>query len=387
MPNNSFRRIARVVQLTQTVALVLVVSSTALLYESVRDFRTADRWVDHTHEVLDEIDEVRNSVLRGGLALRNFTLSAQPLFLDRLSAAADESALALRRLEAKVAVDPAQAARATEASAETVEILGWYRSSRVIAERDGPEALRRSMHARVSIDASQRLREVLDEMEVAERKTLSRRRAERDGRLDAVKAGAGVAVALFVGFILWTIAYASRLVGVGEAGIEQLSANADRDPLTGLANRRALDRRVDELSGQPFAVIVCDLDSFKPVNDQHGHAAGDEVLRAVAARLMQQCRDKDLVVRPGGDEFVVVLPGLLSEERLRAIAARIGLAIGEPVSLESGATVRVGASIGFASTPGDIPVDALMRDADAMSYAEKRRQKAAAGERIEADGH
>ena len=105
-----------------------------------------------------------------------------------------------------------------------------------------------------------------------------------------------------------------------------------------------------ELSGQPFAVMVCDLDSFKPVNDQHGHAAGDEVLRAVAARLMQQCRDKDLVVRPGGDEFVVVLPGLLSEERLRAIAARIGLAIGEPVALEGGATVRVGASIGFAST-------------------------------------
>ncbi len=116
---------------------------------------------------------------------------------------------------------------------------------------------------------------------------------------------------------------------VVESAFRQIREVADRDSLTGLANRRYLDRMLAHFlenlnrSGQTFSLIMFDLDHFKQINDTWGHAIGDQALTQFAAVLQTQCRSEDLVARFGGEEFVVLLPGLTLEtailvaERLR----------------------------------------------------------------------
>ncbi|MEV1143988.1 GGDEF domain-containing protein [Micromonospora sp. NPDC049799] len=135
-----------------------------------------------------------------------------------------------------------------------------------------------------------------------------------------------------------------------------------RDPLTGLANRAGLAAGWEQLAPARPWVAVIDLDGFKPVNDTHGHAAGDAVLRAVAARLATV---HGIAARLGGDEFAALLCDLDPVTAGRQLAA----AIAAPVRLPSGVTVSVTASIGLAPTTGDLA--AALADADAAMYRAK----------------
>ncbi|XHS79939.1 diguanylate cyclase domain-containing protein [Burkholderiaceae bacterium UC74_6] len=363
-------------RLTQSTALVLVVSSGAMLISNARAYGEADDWVEHTHGVLDELDQVRVTLLRGGIALRDFALVPREISLQRTRLASEDARQAAQRLEVLVQDNAAQASRAAEVMSETRELTGWYLSSATVGERDGVESLQRLLSERILADGARRVRQVLDEMEHEERLLLKARQTKADSQLDSLKGWAVGVGALFLAFMFGSIVYSSRLVRIGERNMVDLAASANTDPLTGLANRRALNKRVKKLNGQPFSVLAFDLDDFKPVNDRHGHAAGDEVLRVVAQRLKQQCRDGDVAVRIGGDEFLVLFPGLDDVERLEHIQERVSQAIGAPIQI-GGAEVRVGASIGYAATQGELRFEALVAAADGMSYEKKKLRKAA----------
>jgi diguanylate cyclase (GGDEF)-like protein len=134
--------------------------------------------------------------------------------------------------------------------------------------------------------------------------------------------------------------------------IDSLVELSSRDALTGLANRRtfeaALAREIDRVarSGEPALLLALDIDHFKRINDAHGHAAGDLVLKAVAAALVETVRPMDVVARVGGEEFAIVLPncppafGETVAERLRRRVARAPVAIGPSQRIE--VTISVG---------------------------------------------
>lgn len=160
---------------------------------------------------------------------------------------------------------------------------------------------------------------------------------------------------------------------------------AAHDVLTGLPNRRRLVGRIRDAGervrrgGGPMAVLFLDLDRFKPVNDQHGHAVGDELLIRIAGRLSGTVRSTDFVARLGGDEFVVVLEQFGPVERLMPVLRRILHAVEEPMELST-ATVAVSTSIGVAlagdtGTPAELVVDPedLVKAADEAMYRAKRR--------------
>ena len=162
-----------------------------------------------------------------------------------------------------------------------------------------------------------------------------------------------------------------RLEGARSAAEEQ----ALTDTLTGLRNRRAMDIALDAMlaDGMPFALLHLDLDFFKAVNDTHGHAAGDHVLRAAASALTSATRTGDTVARVGGDEFVVLLPGQTDALRLQGIADRIIARLEVPIAFE-GQICRISGSIGITTTLrfAQASAEAMLADADLALYASKR---------------
>jgi diguanylate cyclase (GGDEF)-like protein len=166
---------------------------------------------------------------------------------------------------------------------------------------------------------------------------------------------------------------------------EQLRILSITDPLTGAANRRHfMERLLAEVEasrrdGVPFSVALIDIDNFKSVNDLHGHLAGDEVLRRLAAACMAQVRDGDIFARFGGEEFAVLLPQTGIEqamqwlERLRQQVSELRVELPE---VQIGVTVSIGvASPTVAASPAALQLNAALRLADEALYRAKRDGK------------
>lgn len=156
----------------------------------------------------------------------------------------------------------------------------------------------------------------------------------------------------------------------------QLRALADTDGLTGVLTRRALDEAVDRAwqgyvaRGEPFGVILADVDHFKRINDTFGHAAGDEVLREVVSRLLGQLRRADTCGRYGGEEFLIILPGASEAQSLAAAERLRGAVADGPIGACGGAIVTASfgiAHVDRASSSGE----AVVRLADAALYQAK----------------
>ncbi len=180
--------------------------------------------------------------------------------------------------------------------------------------------------------------------------------------------------------VIILICYLALLASLVTASATLVSAELESrgdavvDELTGLLNRKALHGRFAEAVAQsqlinsPISVILCDLDHFKLVNDEHGHDRGDLVLQAAALRMRTTLRVLDLVYRIGGEEFLVLLPGQ-DEEHALQLAQRIL----EDIEAEPMAGLHVTMSAGVAtSTPQDTEFCTLMKRADLALYAAKR---------------
>ena len=189
------------------------------------------------------------------------------------------------------------------------------------------------------------------------------------GRADAAFTGLALALVL-LGVALWGLGLRSHLRRMADVAL--------RDSLTGLPNRTLLDDRIEQAfarsrrSGDPFALIVIDLDGFKEVNDLRGHRAGDAVLCGLARRLEDVVRASDTVARVGGDEFVVLSLGTSDELEASALVTRLRQALRARFDVD-GTPIEVDASIGWALFPSDgsTPEELLGR-ADGDMYATKR---------------
>ncbi|MFT0858617.1 diguanylate cyclase domain-containing protein [Ancylobacter sp. G4_0304] len=166
---------------------------------------------------------------------------------------------------------------------------------------------------------------------------------------------------------------------------ERLAHLADHDALTGLPNRRLFEQRLGEAidAGDGFALLYLDLDGFKPVNDTHGHATGDWLLKSVSRRLAVCVRDTDTLARLGGDEFAVLLRSSLAEDGVLTVVQRIIEHISEPYHAEPDIVLRIGVSVGFALQPQAdgalskrraraLGLRELVQAADAAMYEAKR---------------
>jgi diguanylate cyclase (GGDEF)-like protein len=158
---------------------------------------------------------------------------------------------------------------------------------------------------------------------------------------------------------------------------EQLSFRAQYDSLTGLLNRASLHERIasriraDAAGQAPMAIIYLDLDSFKEINDCYGHGAGDEVLQHVSGQILKSVRVSDMVARIGGDEFVIVLPGISDRGEANRIGQNVASAVARPLVF-GGRDLSMGTSYGVSVYPADgDSADALLKVADENMYRVK----------------
>ncbi len=198
---------------------------------------------------------------------------------------------------------------------------------------------------------------------------------------------------------IWTLLHAEVMVSAsGEASLlmmfvdvndlkqtqRELSRLASHDSLTGLPNRLEIHRQLSAMLGRArgtnseIGVFFVDLDGFKSVNDNYGHAVGDDLLRQVANRLRSRVRDKDFVGRLGGDEFVIIGIGNFSEQQSAEMVQRLTKAFDSAFQL-SEVSISVGASIGFAKSSGSSDdTDLILDRADIDMYRCKLQRKGSA---------
>ena len=222
-------------------------------------------------------------------------------------------------------------------------------TSRVMAEQR--EAAERSARARYDRDAQQRNIELMARDNTIQATELHNRSLAQ--RLWALAAAVVGLAALLVALLLRRV-WATQ--GALQKSQAQLKVQSERDPLTGTANRRHGQARLQAESeaadgSWSGALLLVDVDHFKHVNDTHGHNVGDEVLIEVARRLQSAVREHDVVVRWGGEEFLVMAPKA-SGASLDALAERLMLAVGAtPLALADGRMIPVTVSVGYGAFP------------------------------------
>ena len=172
-------------------------------------------------------------------------------------------------------------------------------------------------------------------------------------------------------------------LGLLAKSFQQMETNLRTDKLTGALNRETLisqiefrKRNAPDFAPLKFSLVFLDLDLFKPINDEHGHEAGDRVLIETTRRLKTGLRDDDEVARFGGDEFVIFLHGINAEERVRAVNKKITALIQTPYEIRADLVVRIDASIGWACFPDDgVDIETLLKVADMRMFENKKSHK------------
>jgi diguanylate cyclase (GGDEF)-like protein len=375
------RTLARLLRFALGASLLTVIALAAALFGRIQQQDAARHWVEHTHQVIDQLREVRIQSLLAGTSMRNYLILPLEDYLSSTREAAGEAVLATERLR-DLTVDNADQQLATEkAVSEMREVMGGIMAAGNIAARTGVDAGRAHVATKVLADNTHELELVLNQIESKERDLLSARLATQQAQASGLKHLFVVIVLAFITFSVCAFVYCRRLLRQDLLRTAQLRKDAHVDPLTGLMNRRALATELEKMFASSNAAhrafMVFDLNGFKPINDLHGHAAGDEVLRQVGDRLRRQCRQGDLIARLGGDEFLMVVNQSCSRSMAEAMASRLADHLLEPMVIGD-ETLSVGVAVGVALAGEDgTDMVSLLERADARMYAAKRAMQSA----------
>jgi diguanylate cyclase (GGDEF)-like protein len=191
-----------------------------------------------------------------------------------------------------------------------------------------------------------------------------------------------VTALVFTAIAFWVAVWIGRISQKLEQSEHENKILALHDGLTGISNRlhfeRLLAQALENADHKPLAMVACDLDRFKPVNDRFGHAAGDCVIRAVADRLSACVKGQGVVGRIGGDEFAILIDGYADPPRLSILMQQIIDAIGQPIAIGNGIDATVGISLGVAIATPQIDREALLHKADEALYRAKEKGRGCA---------
>jgi len=368
-------------------ALIIAVLFALIVYQHQRS-EEAVRSVEHTRRVITYIDSLRTYLLNLDTAVRKYADTHNPADLESDLICRKSKCPSADALITLIGSDGAQAARLAPLPALQSALEAGFDALQQRALKNGAATPPERELGGFDKSAIEQIHRILIEAGREELSQLETRETARIHLQNLSSALLGIA-GLWTGLALFGLYRETvRLIRAGidaEQTILQLSLH---DPLTGLANRRFLQQNEKQLiaaakrSGKQLAVLAIDLDDFKAVNDQYGHAAGDAVIVKSAQRMQQLLRESDVIARFGGDEFIIVLGQVEHAEAAREVARRVVECLCQPIPLGGGGIARIGASVGIAlcctdtvSSNSKETLDELLNRADVALYAAKREGK------------
>jgi diguanylate cyclase (GGDEF)-like protein len=366
------------------IGYVLSLIGIALLafavYEIPRQLVENARAIARSERVIGTIEEIGRSALNAESTARAYVIASDAPTLDRyfsLLPQIDDQISAFRLLTQE---NRDQELRAVRLQEQINARFKFLTSVLRVREARGFEAAQRIATAGRGRASMNVIRATLEGMRTEEelaREALRTNEQHIRQRLTIV-----VGAMVLIGFLIltWITQQTRRALRLRRNSEEHVRHLAFHDTLTGLPNSRLLHDRLSQAlatakrHGEKLAVLYLDLDGFKNVNDTHGHAAGDELLKQAAARLNNAVRSEDTVARMGGDEFVLLLRYLNVTEDATLVAGRVIKTLRAPFPIAGG--VHVSASIGVSFYSESCPtVDTLMSTADQALYEAKRSGK------------
>jgi diguanylate cyclase (GGDEF)-like protein len=340
--------------------------------------RSAAAWERHTIEVLRSTGSLETAVTRAVASERGYLLTGDARYESRFQGERTAAADAERRLVALTADNRERQQSLRSLHGLLEDYFGALGTDMALRERGAA-----SVHPYAISDS--RLAAVLQALaasRAAERDLLDMRNARNNAASKRIETSGNLLLAL--GALLLVIAAAQaratlRAVRAKDALMAELRRTSTTDELTDLANRRHFFARLGEelaraaRQGAPLAVAILDVDHFKQVNDSHGHAAGDAVLRETADRLRKVTRAGELVGRIGGEEFAILLPGAAADQAWRLCDRLREAQSDAPIPLPSGEEIRSTLSGGVAVAVSGETIERLMARADRALYQAKRQ--------------
>ena len=369
----------RIVAIGYVVSIAGLIGLVLFAFSVQREEYETDQWVFHTGEAITALEHLQLRITAAESTGRAFLITGDSKFLTGYDALTPLIWDELKRFRGLTSDNEKQQALATELERITARRFETLeRQMRIRRDRADLSAVLPLTPQGVA--EMQSIEQTMGTMKEVEQQLLAERLSNRH-EAQAVVSFAVLISALAGACVLTAVFFYSRhlwnLLQRAEASARELS---HQDPLTGLPNRRLLADRLRvaighaQRHGLQVGLLCLDLDGFKEINDTFGHDGGDEVLSAVAERLLQTVRREDTVARLGGDEFVVMLVDTDQSGAIRA-AEKIIASVGRPYTIR-GRWANVATSIGVSLYPphGADP-DALLKSADGALYRAKRAGK------------
>lgn len=342
--------------------------------------RMAQGWQVHTLQVLvtaESLKSAANMAIRGE---RGYLITGDERFLRPYRTAVADGPRLLAKIEEQTRDNPVQQRNLAGLRAGLNGYIALLEQAIAYRRSGNAQAAQALVRSGASMRAVDGVLAVIDAVEREEERLLAQRDAVNERANTLIdRYNYGVAAAGLIFLIVAALAGASTLRAQNRTRrmAEQLRLSATTDELTGLANRRAFMHALEiELararrSGAPLSVAVVDVDFFKRVNDEHGHAGGDDVLRALARIAEQTMRTGDLVGRLGGEEFAILMPDT-DEMQARIACERLRAAVsGRKIRLGRGDDVAITLSTGVALLANGDDRDRLVSRADSALYQAK----------------
>ncbi|RZA36471.1 MAG: diguanylate cyclase [Lysobacteraceae bacterium] len=363
--------------ITLALALVIIAAMSIFFVGEVSDLRKAMDQLRQNDAARIQVRNVLMNLLNAETGQRGFLLTGDPAYLGPYQLGRNSVRDNLAQAQQSGYHDPQFLANVRTLALITESKLDELERTVQLAKRgDAAAALNivREGFGRIKMREARML--IQDEVT----RLRLRRDAIMDEFNDRLLRAALILVLMLSTVVAMTVHAWRSLSAAARRNIElakRLAMEASHDVLTGLPNRRFFDRWARRLvarsqrSGKPFTLLAVDLDRFKAVNDTHGHATGDEVLKAVANRFQSALRGGEFLARVGGDEFVVLVEGDIARNEVTGIGRRLIDCL-YPALHPGLAANAVGASIGASSFPlNGTDLEGLMQAADDALYASK----------------
>jgi diguanylate cyclase (GGDEF)-like protein len=377
-------KLTRKIQFAFGSAILTLLIVGAISYRVMIASGESERWLRHTHEVLESLQDLRSAM--GGIesSYRGFALTGRQTFVDsfratRLNAQQEWSTLGALTLDNRL-----QQNRLPDLSRLMAAKFQFAEMVISLRRAGGVEAAIKAVQTEASQPNGDELQMLIANMENEERRLMAQRIAHAKEQLKETRdlLILGTVLGMLIAFVGgWSTQrdQSARAVAVSEARAMalEMTHSAEHDVLTGLPNRMLFKDRVTQAiilaprHMKKVAVLFLDLDGFKHINDSLGHPTGDKLLQSIAKRLVDCVRASDTVSRQGGDEFVVLLSEVEQPENTAITARRMLQTVAAAHSVDQH-DLHISTSIGVSVYPDDgVDAETLIKNADTAMYQAK----------------